>query len=123
MQTTGELRQELARAHNETLQNIIDENSSHPHIYYIVLVAYNENSTDAIREKWMIVKLDNAEPPEPRPMLSCMCYKVDNERGILDRVWCLPRDTVDKGILLPDTSVYSKEVYASVSKCPCIINN
>jgi hypothetical protein len=123
MQTIGELRDMLARSHNETLQKIIDENQKHPHIYYIILVAYNEGDTDALREKWMVLKFDHCEPPEPRPMLSCMCYKVDNNRGVLDRVWCLPRDTVDKGILLDDTSVYAKEVYASALKCPCIINN
>jgi len=79
----GEMRKQFALDFQEDLQKIIDKYQRDDPYYLLVYADILDNQiiTKIIRLK--------AEPPK---MIGTMLYHINNKKGKVERLWCLPID-------------------------------
>ena len=98
----GDIRNELGLDLRKALEKVISRMEGRREPYFILVYAMLEEP-NIIRTKVMI--LDN-EPPR---MLGTICYRADNKKGQLIRLWVLPLD-IDRPPELIDEEAIVKEV-------------
>lgn len=86
-QELGETRQAMTKTLMSDLEKIIDKFKGKKNKYYVLFHA----KPDMRNQKIIRIK-PLAMDFKPRMMLSCLCFGVDNETGILTLEWALPGD-------------------------------
>lgn len=77
----------IVENHNKKLLEIVETNRSYGDQYYIIFVArQDQRGSRIIRQRYILSKV------KPPMMLASMVYFVDQVRGELSRLWCLPGD-------------------------------
>lgn len=95
MITTGDLRFELEAELRRRLAGIIA--AKHALQKYFVLVHTRWESESELVTKFVTLK------NKPVKMLGTICYEVDNVKGTLRQLWCLPKDIpLSDGHMDPD---------------------
>lgn len=107
--TFHEARNEMAIAHNEQLERVRAENK-HKTVYYILVSAKVRAPGSDIIDIKMIV-LSKRQRRKLDPMIGTMLYHVDNLKGTMDRIWCLPRDIIQPEATINKVGDYSDEIF------------
>lgn len=105
----GAVRTELALGLQRTLNNIINSrNDNRP--YYILV--HGKPASPGSNEIVTKIIITYQEPPK---LQASMCYYVDAQRGVVDRLWVLPFDIprVDLVHTQGDHDQMVEEVYRS----------
>lgn len=92
----GDIRNELERDLRKRLAFVLSRKLDLKK-YYVLVYAKWQGGDELITK--IITMLHR--PPK---MIGTVCYAVDNERGIVRQLWCLPKDfPVPENILDPDS--------------------
>lgn len=102
METLGATREDMATEHRRQMDMLINANSRKEN-YYVLVYCYNNLFTEHIHEKYITMS------QKPVRMLGTMLYYVDNKKGMLKRIWCLPLDRTN---VIPDAILDKEEVVA-----------
>lgn len=86
-QELGETRQAMTKQLMKDIESIINQCKHIEGKYYIVVHAKPESwNRQRIRIKQIVTRV------KPGMLLSCLCFGVDNETGVLTLEWALPGD-------------------------------
>lgn len=96
----GDVREELARDTMKQVEKVVNEKMHLPS-YYLLIAAKNFGKDI---KTTVITMLEY--PPK---MLGTICYKIDNKRGVAERLWTLPLNVV-----MPEGLVESGEVVEGI---------
>lgn len=83
--TLGTARNELVYEHRRQIEKIINKNKKKDN-YYILVHTMNNPFTRNIHDKYILTSM------MPERILGTILYYVDNKKGLLKRIWCLPLD-------------------------------
>lgn len=97
----GNARQNLVEDFNAALEKVINEESERD-AYYILITSGNYGKD--IYTKFIILPLLKKEVLYKYKVLGTMCYAVDNKKGLVERLWCLPIDVPTEGLIEQDDS-------------------
>lgn len=109
MLTFHEARNEMAIAHNEQLERVRAENK-HKTVYFILVSAQVNNIDNDVIDIKMIV-LSKRQRRKLDPIIGTMLYHVDNLKGTMKRIWCLPRDIIQPESTINKVDDYSDEIF------------
>lgn len=104
-------RNELTLELLATLTKIVEERKNKANYYILIQSVVDNENNDIIRNKVILLnkRLET-------PLIGTILYFVDNRRGRLERIWCLPRDVYQPETLVtPDD--YSDEIF-HIGKAP-----
>lgn len=107
----GEMRNQLARDLQGSLERTIQRYKDKKEPYFLLVHAEMVDNNIATK----IIRLEE-QPPR---MLGTMLYRVDNRKGQLRRIWCLPQDIPVNPYVLSDKGM-SEEVFKSAQGLPII---
>lgn len=95
----GELRDQLSLDLQKQVKEVVDAKQGHSNYYLLIFAKLDAVDRNRINTK--IFTLNQDRLPEV-PLIGTICVYVDNEKGEIKSMWCLPPDIPTYDI--PDTA-------------------